>query len=136
MECFLQSAQEGRQYMMCGYTTQSVERITHHKFSRHSGSKLVAHERHHHIFRDFRNVDIALRKMYSSQSFSQSINQATCGHYLLHHNLSGLHQVQCTSERHLFRITGRWESMVNKENHREVGEYGEQRESQGGGRVW
>ena len=89
MESFLQSAQEGRQYMMCGCTTQCLRRITHHKFSRHSGSKLVAHKRHHHILRDFRNVHIALRKMRSSQSVSllvtqsidqwinQSINQST-----------------------------------------------------------
>ena len=81
MERFLQSAQEGRQYMMCGCRTQSVKRRTHHKFSRHSGSKLVAHERHHHILRDFRNVYIALRKMQSSQSVSllvtQSIDQPT-----------------------------------------------------------
>ena len=63
MESFLQSTQVCGQYMMCGYTTQSVTRITYHKFFRHSGLKFAAHERHHHILRDFRNVDIALSKM-------------------------------------------------------------------------
>ena len=41
-----------------------------------------------------------------NQSTYVSVNQVTCGHYLLRYDLSGLHQVQCTSERHLFRIMG------------------------------